>query len=140
MLLKIKMREIKFRSWNKKHKHFEGTQVKSNTENNIPIMYIYDDDDDSSEVMQFTGLKDRNGKEIYEGDILIMHHGKGVGRGTHWMKMISLVIWNNEQSKFDTITKINKRIDIKEVKNKYFGDSTIIGNIYENKELLEDEK
>ena len=77
-------------------------------------------------LMQFTGLKDRHEKEIYEGDILkITWGGKNIG--------IFLVDWTTflgvEPMKIHD--KISKRI----FKTK--GDNLeIIGNIYENPELL----
>lgn len=51
------MREIKFRAWDRKTKTMFGGV------NNISPREDY-------ELMQFTGLKDKNGKEIYEGDVL----------------------------------------------------------------------
>ena len=52
------MREIKFRAWDK----------------DLLKMYskwtVIPDDDRSHILMQYTGLKDKNGVEIYEGDIL----------------------------------------------------------------------
>ena len=60
-------------------------------------------------LMEFTGLKDKNGKEIYEGDIL-----KGKFNGS--------VVWTGDRYN-------NGWSD-------YWNESEIIGNIYENKELL----
>jgi uncharacterized phage protein (TIGR01671 family) len=73
------MREIKFRFWNKIARRFqpaskyaidgEGKLVSYDYE-----MMAYDDPVDFSKTIivaqQYTGLKDNNGKEIYEGDII----------------------------------------------------------------------
>ena len=73
------------------------------------------------EVMQYTGMKDVNGVEIYEGDILQSEHYfkyKVVFKGDCW-RCESL-----KNSRF---------------KNRFIGrDLKVIGNIYENPELLED--
>lgn len=58
------MREIKFRVWDKVYKQFlEGDIIRE---------YLLGEliDDPNFEVIQYTGLKDKYGTEIYEGDIL----------------------------------------------------------------------
>lgn len=80
-------------------------------------------------VMMSTGLKDKNGKEIYEGDILkwLGHHG--------WQATIyGFITYEKEQARF-RLTEDN---------NEYYEDiyriskiGEVVGNIYENPELLE---
>jgi len=73
------MREIKFRVWDK-----DNQKMWDRIDLNFCMKYgqIYIDNDyikelgisKNVELMQYTGLKDKNGKEIYEGDIIEMQH------------------------------------------------------------------
>lgn len=70
-------------------------------------------------VMQFTGLQDRTGKDIYEGDILQYYDQKGYRMGTR----INIVKWQNTKSATGFNIAVTRRCEV-------------IGNIYENQDLL----
>ena len=73
------MREIKFRAWNKtlnKIQYFNGIfNEHPYTETSTFAQYESCKKYHELEIMQFTGLKDKNGKDIYEGDFLAGIYG-----------------------------------------------------------------
>lgn len=75
---------------------------------------------------QYTGLKDKQGKEIYEGDVL----GWEYYSEQTLCKRSSIVRWNDNISGFD-LGLFDKPS---------FCEEKVIGNIYENPELVEDSK
>lgn len=76
-------------------------------------------------VGQFTGLVDKSGNKIFEGDII----AKGFDRYE--------VRWNAEQMRWGTYLNDYELAGFTKFSEPFF---EIIGNIYENKELLEDDK
>jgi len=75
------------------------------------------------EIMQYTGLKDKNGKEIYEGDILKLQPEEG---------MIVEVVNRPELNGYGVIDKEGWQGQLSNKSN-----HEIIGNIYENPDLLQ---
>ena len=82
-------------------------------------------DDKDIDLMQCTGLKDKNDKLIYEGDIVKIFHVSGTMQGKYFFDVVE---WNDLRRRFDT-----KNYGIIDDDDVY----EVIGNIYENPELLE---
>jgi uncharacterized phage protein (TIGR01671 family) len=68
------MREIKFRAWDKENKAFMPSEGYAICDGDVMgLRYGNEMEDvltDQIELMQYTGLKDNNGREVYEGDVL----------------------------------------------------------------------
>lgn len=123
------MREIKFRAWNKHDEIMEHINDLYWFEENG----VHDFNDNNYEFMQYTGLKDVNGTEIYEGDIVNICTEGGCNPAK--------VIFDNEDQK-ECFCVIGYLGDLRTYPIKYFVDCEIevIGNIYENPELLHREE
>lgn len=120
-------REIKFRAWNKKEKYIELVDDLQMFNNQLYIGIPGEDyflGKDDVELMQYTGLHDKNGKEIYEGDIVEITRPCILERGE--VKFINGCF--DIKSK-DTLLMLYQ-CEINNFKLK------VIGNIYDNPELL----
>ena len=137
------MREIKFRAWHGKNKRMyticEISFMKNSSDEFIERGcegYWGDNHRDrfslnDLKLMQFTGLKDKNGKEIYEGDIVKTHETSNKrlsGLGGNIFKIVF------EEGSFEMYRKGNH--EGLERCCSYEGFIEVIGNIYENPELL----
>lgn len=125
---KIKQREIKFRAWDKKYKEMiEDIWIAPEygwllLSDNDAMCERERPEEGQCFLMQYTGLKDKNGKEIYEGDIV---------RYNDPMK-------SKEEYRKNPYTCLK----VSWIKHKccFVGcfQGEVIGNIYENPELLKE--
>jgi len=89
------------------------------------------------ELMQFTGLKDKNGKEIYEGDILAIKFFPAYVERISWEgypDAIAEIFW--DLSGFRLHAKGGKDLRYADFCDINYDETEIIGNIYKNPELL----
>lgn len=85
---------------------------------------------------QFTGLKDKNGKEIYEGDILDFEDGKVMA---HHKDVFWVVEWNNDKTTLPAgfvFGKFGMRATYPQYIHPDSNHLIVVGNNYENPELL----
>ena len=113
------MKETKFKVWDK----LKNKMISEGVEWNIGMINEHKDD---FELMQFTGLKDKNGKEIFEGDIIKATYEQEFEFGE--------VFWDNDSASFDIRGDNWKSMENLQEAPQYY---EVIGNIYENPELLE---
>ena len=124
------MREIKFRAYDEESKKmYQITDV--NFSDYVANGICYGDWKDFSinNLLQYTGLKDKNGVEIYEGDIVKAIWSKDCDEYIANEQWIGDVFFN--YGSFD----INGEWCV--ALNCFNGTFEVIGNIYENKELLQ---
>lgn len=122
------MREIKFRAWDGKEMITWGRLVRE--WGDLALVFEWGETD-HWKVMQYTGLHDKNGKEIYEGDI-VESIGEINGREYSSRKLIK---WMEGQACFGAVPA--GCYDYSEINAEKMGRIAVIGNIYENPELLE---
>jgi len=127
------IREIKFRAWNDERKVMRNV-------NNIDMQFmevITDEEEfyekfhlgfDGHTLMQFTGLEDKNGEDIYEGDIL------------EYSNALFIIEWDSDSGCFylQKITEDNIIHDIR--MNRLDVSAKIMGNKFENPVLLKEAK
>ena len=124
------MREIKFRAWAYASKVIfypdsdEGWELKNGV-----ITPLF-----NTMLMQFTGLHDKNGKEIYDADVML------------WPDEYKQIIGFNEKHTETSVRDIEKSQKLYDYMDVHFGyhfdsqhpveQGEVIGNIYENPELV----
>jgi uncharacterized phage protein (TIGR01671 family) len=147
-------RELKFRAWEKREKRMIYADEAKNEKSLLAIGFhglpiavddgsFRDDEiigwniDHRIELMQYTGLKDKNGKEIYEGDIVQVEsfydtqYAKVI-----WGPVSNMYIWmNGETWLFHFASGVEGPVypHCQECNGER---TSIVGNIYEHPELL----
>lgn len=109
------MRELRFRAWNGKKMIYEHS-----ASGGFDALTSADILKQFENVMQFTGLRDKNGKEIFEGDLV---------QGGIDKRIITEVIFSNGAFAFDFGRSYLHQF--------HPADIEVLGNIYSNPELLE---
>ena len=137
-------REIKFRAWMRKQwmadDVFPVGDTLAEMDGDTPVMVCLLRD---VHLMQYTGLKDKNGVEIYEGDVMRVGNSKAQLQVMELLGVVELTFFTWQVGQIKTIKwerynapKPTKRDSIS------FGSMVggkvyeVIGNIHENKELL----
>ena len=123
----------KFRAWDKARNEMNYKVMVGNCDTDdenwtCPIIWIEEKKDwlhfdDYDSIMQSTGLRDKNSKEIFEGDIVKCSGLLGTIESFKAMWICSFVKYNNYQKVGFFVQEIE-----------------VVGNIYENPELLEDKE
>ena len=110
----MEKRAIKFRAWDDKQRYmaYQGTPELETLQSFI--FYF-----GNGELMQFTGLLDKNGKEIYEGDVVKSPD----------MTCLAYVVYNHYSFVLFAKDTTYDYFD-------YYENFEVVGNIYENKDLL----
>jgi len=128
------MKEIKFRFWDKNEKIFvqrPGNVVMLGDGKIFNDWREFEDyvESESLIIMQYTGLKDMNGKEVYEGDMVLDHS---------WLypreEDAIIVSWDEKKCGFVPFNFYNSRLDVYKAEECLYN-YEVIGNIYENPEL-----
>jgi hypothetical protein len=123
------MREIKFRAWDTFKQIWSNYKINDGTvyfmDKNTGVWYgSYNKRYKDFNLIQYTGLKDEYGDEIYEGDIVTLHNSK------------YKVIFNSKEARF-VLKDPFFEMDIPFTNNNNER-MEIVGNIYENPELIKE--
>ncbi len=134
------MREIKFRCWDKGKKEFLEHKKNGKIWFSYPEMLAYSiTNPDKYELMQWSGLTDRNGKDVYESDrVKALYQHDGHINRDYWIE--GVIEWSDEHHQW-VIAYLNKDDDNEEYtipmhdfeREEFFPEELeVLGNIYKN--------
>lgn len=142
------MREIKFRAFDEE----TDTMYQEIGVTTDGVAFQYNEIDEEviyfpdAELMQYTGLKDKNGTEIYEGDIVDVHWQSydkahtGIDKGVVFYSNGAFTLYRAKEFTQGTLSYMgNLSFHLKETADNGELYSKVIGNIYENSDLKEKE-
>jgi uncharacterized phage protein (TIGR01671 family) len=124
------MREIKFRAWNIVDEDIGAAHMMQPKDLSYEPINLLQKTPDHIQLMQYTGLKDKNGKEIYEGDIVQRLWSDGTVCNQFAVK------WLEDNCGYNITPALLKATKRPQTTTHTAQGFTVIGNIYENKELL----
>jgi uncharacterized phage protein (TIGR01671 family) len=126
-------REFRFRAWDKKNKKMIYNPSKYGEVEQVDLNHTINSIQKDHELMQYTGLKDRTGKDIYEGDILSLNYFEGevVKMWIEYLDTLPYCCTIIKYSEGDWVPlgRIMKR-------DREQFTCEVIGNIYEHPELI----
>jgi hypothetical protein len=119
------MREIKFKVWDTyRNKMIKWDELHSDS--NYLCLMVFDGNGYRTRAMQYTGLKDKNGREIYEGDICNCREYECFGK----------IEWNEDNAGFYFYVVVEGGGFDEECLYEYADELEVIGNVHDNPELL----
>lgn len=96
------------------------------------LVCAYDVDRDT--ICQCTGLKDKNGKLIWENDIVAYWDAYSTESGLSEVDCIGKVLWDDETMSFQVTNRLSAE------SYEVLDECSVIGNVFDNPELLESEE
>jgi len=120
--------ELKFRAFNKKSKKlYRSGALSFSTERHSFMIYTDKEmeavKDEDMEIMQYTGQKDINNKEIFQRDIILIDESKNI------------VVWDNNRGGW-SITDVERKLKMKPFGRSEANIAEVLGNEFENPDLL----